>query len=155
MTGTKRLKSGILTLGMVMGLGSFAHAQQTTKLDTTELRSYSMTREVFLVGTVVKVDFASASLPAGAHLILQTGSGQVDVHIGSGKVLKAAHLELNPGDNVRIAGEPLALGDSTYFAARIVQKGMQAVAVRNTKGFLNNPASLMTPAQKEALRGVR
>jgi len=36
---------------------------------------------------------------------------------------------------VRIAGEPLALGISTYFAARIVQKGTQAVAVRNTKGF--------------------
>jgi hypothetical protein len=49
----------------------------------------------------------------------------------------------------------LALGGTTYFAARVVQKGAQAVAVRNTKGFLTTPASLMTPAQKEALRGVR
>jgi len=36
-----------------------------------------------------------------------------------------------------------------------VQKGAQAVAVRNTRGLLTTPASLMTLAQKEALRGVR
>jgi len=51
------------------------------------------------------------------------------VHLGNGKVLKASNFELNPGDNVRIVGETLALGDGTYFAARIVQKGAQAVTV--------------------------
>ena len=152
---TNRLKSGILALGMALSIGSLAHAQQLRKSDLQELRSYSVAREVFLVGTVVRLDSVSASLPGGAHLTLQTASGQLDVHLGSGKVLKAAHLGLNPGDNVRIVGEPLALGDSTYFAARIVQKGMQAVAVRNTKGFPTTPASVMTPQQKEALRGVR
>jgi hypothetical protein len=49
----------------------------------------------------------------------------------------------------------MALGDGTYFAARIIQKGIWAVAVRNTKGFLLTPVSTMTPEQKEALRGVR
>jgi hypothetical protein len=156
MIGTRKIKLGILSLGMVLGFTSLAHAQQTSQSDVQQpLRSYSMSREVFLLGTVVKFDSASTTLPMGAHVILQTASGQVDVHLGSAKVLQAGHLTLNPGDSVRIAGEPLALGDSTYFAARIVQKGMQAVAVRNTKGFLTTPASLMTPAQKEALRGVR
>jgi len=156
MIGTKKIKSGILALGMALGFSSLAHAQQTAQSDVQQqLRSYSMSREVFLLGTVVRFDSASATLPMGAHVILQTASGQVDVHLGNAKVLQAGHLTLNPGDSVRIAGEPLALGDSTYFAARIVQKGMQAVAVRNTKGFLTTPASSMTPEQKEALRGVR
>lgn len=155
MISTKKIRSGILALGMVLGFGSLAHAQQTSQADIQQLRSYSMTREVFLLGTVVKFDSASSALPAGAHVVLQTASGQVDVHLGNAKVLLAAHLTLNPGDSVRIAGEPLALADSTYFAARIVQKGMQAVAVRNTRGFLTTPASVMSPAQKEALRGVR
>ncbi|HEY6269730.1 MAG TPA: hypothetical protein VIX11_15620 [Candidatus Acidoferrum sp.] len=155
MISTKKIKLGILALGMVLGLSSLAHAQQTSQVDAQQLRSYSMGREVFLLGTVVKFDSASATLPMGAHVILQTASGQLDVHLGNAKALQAGHLTLNPGDSVRIAGEPLALGDSTYFAARIVQKGMQAVAVRNTKGFLTTPASLMTPEQKEALRGVR
>ena len=155
MISTKVIRSGIMALGIVLSVSSLAQSQQTSQPDVQQLRSYSMSREVFLLGTVVKFDSASVTLPMGAHVVLQTASGQVDVHLGNAKVLQAAHFTLNPGDSVRIAGEPLALGDSTYFAARIVQKGTQAVAVRNTKGFLTTPASLMTPQQKEALRGVR
>lgn len=155
MISTKKIRSGILALGMALGFSSLAHAQQANQADVQQLRSYSMSREVFLLGTVIKFDSASATLPMGAHVVLQTTSGQIDVHLGNAKVLQAAHFTLNPGDSVRIAGEPLALGDSTYFAARLVQKGMQAVAVRDAKGFLTTPASLMTPEQKEALRGVR
>jgi len=77
------------------------------------------------------------------------------VHLGNARVLKANHLELNPGDNVRIIGEELAFGDASIFAARIVQKGVQAVAVRNTHGALTSPAATMSQAQKEALRGAR
>jgi hypothetical protein len=155
MVRTKRIGSGILALGMVLGFSSLSHAQQASQPEVQQLQSYSLSREVFLLGTVVKFESASSALPMGAHVLLQTASGQVDVHLGNAKVLRAGHLDLNPGDSVRIVGEPLALGDSTYFAARIVQKGTQAVAVRNTKGFLTTPASLLTPAEKEALRGVR
>jgi hypothetical protein len=107
------------------------------------------------VGTVVKYDPASSVAPMGAHLLIQTPSGPLDVHVGNAKLLQASHLDLNPGDSVRIVGESLALGDGTYFAARIVQKGTQAVAVRNTRGFLLTPASILTQDQKDALRGVR
>ncbi len=155
MKATIRSKASALALGIALGLCSSASAQETKQPDTQQLRTYNVSREVFLLGTVVKFESASSTLPMGAHVVLQTSSGQVDVHLGNAKVLQAGHLELNPGDSVRIVGEPLALGDSTYFAARIVQKGAQAVAVRNTKGFLTTPASLMSPAEKEALRGVR
>ncbi len=155
MIGTNKIRLGILALGIVLGSSFSAHAQQTSQPDAQQLRSYSVSRESFLLGTVVKFETASETPPMGAHVILQTSSGQIDVHLGNARVLQAGHLELNPGDSVRIVGEPLALGDSTYFAARVVQKGTQAVAVRNTRGLLTTPASLMSPAQKEALRGVR
>jgi hypothetical protein len=132
-----------------------ASAQQAKQPDLTQLQSYNAGREVQLVGTVVKYDSASSVPPMGAHVLVQTASGQVDVHLGNAKVLVANHFPLNAGDSIRIVGEPMALGDGTYFAARIVQKGTQAVAVRNTKGFLLTPASTLTQAQKEALRGVR
>jgi hypothetical protein len=132
-----------------------AGAQQAKQSDLRQLQSYDAGREVQLVGTVVKYDTASSVPPMGAHILVQTASGQVDVHLGNAKVLVANHLALNAGDSIRIVGEPMALGDSTYFAARIVQKGTQAVAVRNTKGFLVTPASALSQAEKEALRGVR
>jgi hypothetical protein len=155
MKATIRSRTSILVIALALGFCTFASAQEAKQPDSPQLRSYSLSREVFLLGTVVKFESASGTLPMGAHVLLQTSSGQVDVHLGNAKVLQAAHLELNAGDNVRIVGEPITLGDSTYFAARIVQKGTQAVAVRNTRGFLTTPASLMSPAEKEALRGVR
>lgn len=155
MIATIRSTAGILAFGIALGLGISTSAQVTKQPDAQQLRTYDVNRESFLLGTVVKFESASSTLPIGAHLTLQTSSGLIDVHLGDAKVLRAGHLELNPGDSVRIVGELLALGDGTYFAARIVQKGAQAVAVRNTKGFLTTAASVMSPADKAALRGVR
>ena len=132
-----------------------ASAQQAMPSDAPLLRSYNASREISLVGTVVKYETASTLPPMGAHVTLQTASGQVDVHLGNAKVLEANHLTLHAGDSVRIVGEPMALGEATYFAARIVQKGTLAIAVRNAKGFPLSPASTLALAQKEALRGVR
>jgi len=155
MNATISSKTAILAFALALGFGTLANAQEVKQQDTQQLRTYSVGRESSIIGTVVKFDSASSTLPMGAHVLLQTSAGQIDVHLGNAKVLLAGHLELSPGDSLRIVGEPLALGDTTYFAARVVQKGALAVAVRNTKGFLTTPASLMTPAQKEALRGVR
>ena len=132
-----------------------ARAQQAKPSDAQLLRTYKANREISLVGTVVKFETSSTVPPMGAHATIQTASGQVDAHLGNAKVLEANHLTLNAGDNVRIIGEPMALGESPYFAARIVQKSTQAVAVRNAKGFPLSPASTLTPQQREGLRGVR
>jgi len=155
MKSSIRLLSISLMLASSLALCISASAQQAMPSDRQLLQTYNANREISLVGTVVKYEGASLTPPIGAHVTLQTASGQVDVHLGNARVLKAAHLELNAGDNVRIVGEPMALGDGTFFAARIVQKGLQAVAVRNAKGFPLTPASTLTPAQKEALRGAR
>lgn len=132
-----------------------ASAQKAMPSDEQLLRTYNANREISLVGTVTKYETNSAIPPIGAHLTIQTGSGPVDVHVGNAKVVQAGHLTLHPGDNVRVVGEPMALGEGTYFAARIVQKGALAVAVRNARGLLLTPASTLTPAAREALRGVR
>ncbi|HEX8837462.1 MAG TPA: hypothetical protein VF748_11040 [Candidatus Acidoferrum sp.] len=130
-------------------------AQKAMPSDEQLLRTYNASREISLVGTVVKYETNSAIPPIGAHLTIQTASGSVDVHVGNAKVLGAGHLTLHPGDNIRIVGEPMALGEGTYFAARIVQKGTVAVAVRNARGLPLTPAATLTPAEREALRGVR
>ena len=132
-----------------------AAAQQAEQSSQSRLRYYDPGREVSLTGTVVKFDAAANVPPMGAHVVVQTSSGPVDVHLGNAKLLQANHLELNPGDSVRIVGETVAVGTGTTFAARVVQKGTQAVAVRSARGLLLSTASSLTPEQKEALRGVR
>ena len=145
----------ILIFAASLTLCAGASAQQAVSSDAQLLRTYNANREISLVGSVVKFESASAVPPMGAHVTLQTASGQVDVHLGNAKVLEVNHLALDAGDNFRILGEPMAFGGGTYFAVRIVQKGTQAVAVRNGKGFPLRPAATLTPAQREALRGVR
>lgn len=148
-------KISALILFGSLSLGLPVSAQQAGQSNARLPQSYDLKREVNLLGSVIKYDAAPSRPPIGAHVLLQTSSGQVDVHLGNARVLKANHLELNPGDNVRIIGEELAFGDGSIFAARIVQKGVQAVAVRNTHGALTSPAAAMSPAQKEVLRGAR
>lgn len=148
-----KISALILFGGLSLGLP--VSAQQAAQSNAQIPQSYDLKREVNLLGSVVKYDAASTLPPMGAHVLLQTASGQVDVHLGNARVLRANHLELNPGDNVRVIGEELAFGNGSIFAARIVQKGVQAVAVRNTHGALTSPAATMSPTQKEALRGAR
>jgi len=145
----------LFMLASSLALGLSSSAQQAKTSDVQLLRTYNANREISLVGTVVKYETASENPPMGAHVTIQSASGQVDVHLGKAKILDANHFALNAGDNVRIIGEPMVLGEGTYFAARIVQKGTQAVAVRNAKGFPLTLALTLTQAQKQALRGVR
>jgi hypothetical protein len=150
-----KVRTGIFVLAGALALCLSAGAQQNAQPEARQLQSYDVGREVSLVGTVVKFEATSTSLPMGAHLLVQTASGQVDVHVGDARVLKAAKIELNPGDSVRIVGENLVTESGSFFAARIVQKGTQAVAVRTTRGFLTRPGAGISPSQAAALRGVR
>jgi hypothetical protein len=155
MKSKKAKKAVPVLLAGVLAACLSAAAQQATPSDAQSLAVYSVSRETSLVGTIVKFDAASSVPPIGAHVLLQTPSGQVDVHVGNERLLKANHLSLNAGDSVRIVGEMMTLGGGQFFAARIVQKGAQAVAIRNGKGYLLNGAANLTDQQKAELRGVR
>src|SRR5262249_11918829 len=54
--------------------------------------------------TVVSFTANSAVAPLGAHVLVETSSGTVDVHLGKAALLKQANISLSPGDSVRIAG---------------------------------------------------
>jgi hypothetical protein len=155
MKPTIRITTATFMFVSSLALCYSAEAQQSVQAAPARLVSYNLNREVSLVGTVVKFEKASNTPPMGAHVLVQTSSGQVDVHLGNAKLLQANHFELNAGDSIRIVGKNLAYGEGSIFAARIVQKGAQAVALRNSRGALLTAASALTPTQIEALRGVR
>ena len=106
---------------------------------TAAATAYDVRRESVLEGTVVRFVPNSTTAPFGAHVLLQTSSGEIDVHLGDARFLASKNLALNPGDALKITGEALAVGSATQFVARVVQKGTQSVAVRSVRGFPLKP----------------
>jgi hypothetical protein len=72
---------------------------------------------------------------------LQTSSGVLDVHLGSARLLESNHFTLAAGDAIRVVGASVASPAGTQFLARLVQKGDQALLLRNPQGFPLRPAS--------------
>jgi hypothetical protein len=96
--------------------------------------AYDVARESVISGKVMQYSSASATPPPGAHITLQTASGTIEVHAGNAKLIEASHISLQAGDAVSVTGENVTFGDSTFFVARVVQKGSQSVAVRSKNG---------------------
>jgi hypothetical protein len=141
MNGPIRWNSLSAWIWMVLLFSASADAQQTTQSVPQQRRAYDVSREVSLQGTVVSFAENSSAAPFGPHVVIQTTSGQVDVHLGDARLLKANHLTLAGGDSVRVVGEGVSDGTGSPFFARIIQKGSQTLALRSTRGFPLRPAS--------------
>jgi hypothetical protein len=136
-----RLFLGSAVLASALLSVSFAGAQQQQAAVAQANATYDASRETTLVGKVLSYTAESSVPPMGAHVIIQTAYGPVDVHIGSAKLLEQNHFTLAAGDSVRITGEVISIGQSNTFAARIIENGTQSVTVRNSKGqILQMPA---------------
>ena len=104
--------------------------------------SYDIANDVSLQGTVLSYTENSATPPIGAHVLLQTASGNVDVHLGDARLLHLAKLSITQGASVRFVGQMQTAGNSNspVFFARLVQVGAQVLAVRSEHGFPLAPA---------------
>jgi hypothetical protein len=131
-----------------------AGAQQKASSSIPSSRAYDLHREVSLQGTVVEYKATSATPPLGAHVTLQTSSGIVDVHLGNSRLLAANHFSLAPGDSVRVFGENLNGSQGVQFAARIVQKGTQALTVRSLQGIPLKPSRVKSAQAQKQQGGV-
>src|SRR5712671_5672011 len=107
-----------------------AGAQQKAQSAAQQRSAYDVSREVSLQGTVVSFTENSSTAPLGSHVVVQTASGQVDVHLGDARLLKANQFALAAGDSIRVIGENVPYGTGTQFFARIIQKGNQTLPLR-------------------------
>jgi hypothetical protein len=144
-----RLYLGSAAFAGALLFASFSGAQQNQTPAAQTYSSYELSRETTLVGKVLSYTAESSVPPIGAHMSIQTVYGAVDVHLGSAKLLAQKGFTLNVGDSVRVTGEVISFGQSSTFAARIVEDGEQSLTVRNTKGQL----ILITPVHVP--RGAR
>jgi len=130
---------GVFCLAVIGG-PAFAQRPGAKAAAKPAAGSYQVANDVSVQGTVLKYTENSTSAPIGTHVLLQTASGNVDVHLGDGRMLKAAKLTLSDGAAVRFVGQNRSIGNSSVFLARLVQVGAQVVAVRSTRGALLSPA---------------
>jgi hypothetical protein len=132
-------------------LSSVSAAAQQTQSAPQQRRSYDLSREVSLQGTVVSFAENSSVPPLGPHVVVQTATGPVDVHLGDARLLQANHLTLAAGDSIRVVGENVPYGTGTQFFARIIQKGSQTLTLRSTRGFPLRPAAKAGKSEAGAL----
>lgn len=135
---------------------SVAEAQAAAAAQGRVHSSYDANKEVSVQGTVAKFTENSMDVPVGAHVLVQTGSGMVDVHLGDPRLLKLNKLSITEGSSIRIIGEPVATSQGTFFLARLVQLGTQIVAVRTTQGMPLWPSAMRTttPSANSNSQGV-
>ncbi len=112
-----------------------AIAQQPAIAPATDTGHYDVSRECNLVGTVITFDANSKLAPHGARVTLQASMGTVEVHLADSRFLAANHFTIQSGDTLRIIGEALSIPGGQIFAARVIQKGTQALALRTSRGL--------------------
>ena len=123
--------------------------------------SYNIANDVALQGTVLSFTENSQMPPIGAHVLLQTAAGNVDVHLGDARLLHLAKLNITQGASVRFIGQMSSVGTNQIFLARLVQLGTQVVAVRSDHGLplaaagLRANKALLASAQAEQKGGAR
>src|SRR6266567_2364792 len=123
--------------------------------------TYDVSKDVSVQGMVVKYTENSQTPPIGAHVLLQTSSGNVDVHLGDARLLHLAKLTLAQGTNARVVGQMGTAGQNPVFFARLVQVGTQLFAVRSNHGLPLSPAgvrankALRASAQADQKGGAR
>jgi hypothetical protein len=130
-----------LAAGGTLFFCALVSAQQKSPTLSVSPQAYSVSRETVLQGTVTSFSISQTTAPAGPHVVLQTSSGAVDVHLGDASMLRANHFSLTSGDSVKIVGEALPFGSGTQFYARVIQSGNKSLTVRSVRGFPLKPVA--------------
>jgi hypothetical protein len=122
---------------LLLLLGNAVGAQQLAdrpRQAATHTLAYDATQETVVEGTVLSYTAESPTPPIGAHLVLQTAAGALDVHLGVASFLQANHFVLAKGDSVRVVGVSSATRQGTTFLVRVIQKDGQSLVLRTAHG---------------------
>ncbi len=100
-------------------------------------RIYDPATETTITGKVAEVlqHAGRGSGGTGTHLMLETGAGKVEVHLGPTSYLAAQNASYAKGDEITVTGSRVKLGGSDVVIAREVKKGDQVLTLRDAQGI--------------------
>jgi hypothetical protein len=129
-----RISVSLFALPLLLGTSIWAQKlSDRPKQAAVRSLAYDATQETVLEGTVLSYS-AKGAPPLGAHLILQTANGPVDLHLGGASYLLASQFSLAKGDSVRAVGVNSATRQGSIFLVRVIQKGGKSIVLRTAKG---------------------
>jgi hypothetical protein len=137
MQKTTLFRTSAVLFALLLLLGASVWAQQLAdrpKQAAMRSLAYDATQETVMEGTVLSYLAEAATPPIGAHLLLQTANGTVDLHLGGASYLQANHFSLAKGDSVRVVGVNTATRQGSVFLVRVIQKGGQSLILRTAQG---------------------
>lgn len=145
--------AGVLCLLVTLAISLLAgplYADESVALRRTVTAStYDVTKEVTLEGTIQSlVRKPAPGTIMGAHLIVSTGQGTVDAHIGNYLVVGKYAMPFASGQSVKLTGMMVTINQKNVLLVRTMQMGDRAITVRNEHGFL------VYPGAKARLTGV-
>ncbi|MGB8593467.1 MAG: hypothetical protein WA755_01250 [Candidatus Acidiferrales bacterium] len=145
---------GVTTLLTFSLLAVPAQAQSTTlparKIVTPR---YDVSKEITLKGTVQQVvTKPSKGMLDGAHLLLATPKGTIDVAMGI-YAIRYHHVSLIPGEPAEVTGLMTTVNNREVFLVRTVQTSGTTYTLRNARGVSVLPAvhpekASMSPANR-------
>ncbi len=100
---------------------------------------YDPATETTVSGVVTEVsDFACpvSEGEMGAHLMLQTAKGVVQVHLAPARIMRGQKLSFAPGDQLQVVGSRARMLGRSDFIAREIKRGNETLIFRDPKGKL-------------------
>ncbi len=124
-----KLLSGIFLLALAMP----AFAQNAPKKSVPK---YNAAAEAVYKGTVADVRDRECPVSGGmgSHIILQLGSGTIEVHLATTEFTKMAELNLRKGDQIEVTGWKTEFEGVQTIFAREVRHGQDVFVFRDKSG---------------------
>lgn len=113
-----------------------APGQTQKKSGEGDVPRYDLSKEVTVKGTVLEVKNYECPVSGGmgAHLVLQTVEGQVEVHLALASFLTEYQITFAKGDVVEIVGNKVTFHDMPAMLVRKITKNETEYVFRDAKG---------------------
>lgn len=144
------LRSTLLALMFCALVALAAPAQKKTN-EESALPRYDPAQEVKVKGEVLDVKEYNCPVSGGmgAHLVLQTAEGQLEVHLALTSFLSDYGIVLAKGDKLEIVGNKITFHDMPAMLVRKIMKDGNEYAFRDDKG---KPLWVPRPVAKQPKR---
>lgn len=129
--------SAVCALALLGALSFFRSASAQTSETAVKSRgpfAYDASQEVRISGTVSAVFAKQFSVMPGAHLLLSTLNGSLDVSLGTLALRGKEPLSVMPGQQVEVTGVMKVWKEKSFLLARSVKAGDRVFEIRNEYG---------------------